>query len=173
MDSGSPISGEDMDTRIINLLQEHPRASYTTIARLMGASDTTVRRRMNALFEQGRLRMMALPDPARVGFPFSAIVYIRTTHGGARTIAEKLSSHWQTTYVSELIGAWSISCIVRERSLEDLAIFLHETVERIPGVEEVEAQVVAKVHKGWGQWRIPEGAAVMPRTPDTEGGAIG
>jgi len=169
MERDVPNLGDELDTRIINLLQEHPRASYTTIARMMGASDTTIRRRMNALFEQGRLQVMALPDPVKVGFPASAIVSIRTEQGKTREVARTLATHWQSTYLSEVLGRWSISGILRERSTEDLAIFLHETVEQIPGVVEVEAQVVAKVFKGWGQWRIPEELEESPSARDPEG----
>ena len=39
------------DFRLIRCLQENPRASYATIARITGLSETTVRRRVDALIQ--------------------------------------------------------------------------------------------------------------------------
>jgi len=155
-------SGEELDARIINTLQEKPRASYSTIARLLGASDTTVRRRMNALFENGRLQMVVLPNPSLVGFPHSAFVLVKTSPGRTEAVARAITAMWQSTYVSEVIGAESLSCIVRERTMIDLATLINDTIGSIDGVVSTESHVVSRVFKGWGQWRLPEEPDLLP-----------
>lgn len=149
-------SGEELDSQIINLLQQNPRASYSTIARKLGASDTTVRRRMNTLFENDRVRMVVLPDPSRVGFPFSALVLVKTTPGETGNVAQAISDLWQSTYVSEVVGSESVSCIVRERSLVALSSLINDTIGSIEGVVSSDSHVVTRVFKGWGQWRLPD-----------------
>lgn len=152
---GSWSSSEELDVGIINQLQQNPRASYSTIARLLGASDTTVRRRMNALFQQNRVRMSVLPNPALVGFPLSGLLLIRTAPGKADHVGRSIAALWQSTYVSEVIGASSISCIVRERTQVALMELIHTTIAGIDGVISIDTHIVPKVFKGWGQWRLP------------------
>lgn len=147
--------GDELDFEIINALQARPRATYSTLSRMMDVSESTIRRRMNALFKQGRLRVMAIPDPTINGFPSSAMIMIRTDAGATASVVEVIREMWQTTYVGEIIGIFSISCIVREESTQALAHLIHEQIESIPGVLQVDAHVVSDVKKGWGEWKLP------------------
>lgn len=157
-------SSEELDIGIINQLQQNPRASYSTIARLLGASDTTVRRRMNTLFRQNRLRMSVLPNPSLIGFPYSGLLLIRTAPGKAEHVGQAIAALWQSTYVSEVLGTSSVSCIVRERTQVALMELIHTTIANIDGVTSIETHLVPKVFKGWGQWRLPN-----PQGADSEG----
>ena len=63
--------GEDMDEldrKIVSILQQDGRASNAKIARQLGVSEGTIRRRLKKLIQDETIQVLALPDPAKMGF---------------------------------------------------------------------------------------------------------
>lgn len=162
----APDFADSTDLLLIRCLQEHPRASYSTIARMTGIPDTTVRRRVQALYESGRIRTVVLPGLKALGYTSSALVMVRTQPGWSRSVGEALQNSDNVTYLSLLLSRYSIACIVRATSLESLSAFIEEEIAGLPGVVEVESSVVTEVLTGWGQWRVPIDSPDLGTEPD-------
>ena len=60
---------DDKDKRILNLLQENSRLSYTEIANELKISEATVRYRVKKLTDAGIIsKFTVLLDPRKIGF---------------------------------------------------------------------------------------------------------
>jgi DNA-binding Lrp family transcriptional regulator len=155
MISDAPDFADDTDLALIRCLQEHPRASYSTIARMTNIPDTTVRRRVQALYESGRIRTVVLPGLNALGYTSSALLLIRTEPGRSRSVGETLRDYESVTYLSLTLSRHSLACIVRAKSLESLSALIENEIAAIPGIVEIESSVVTEVLRGWGGWRVP------------------
>ena len=67
---------DNLDKRIITLLQEDGTATNAGIARQVGVSEETVRRRLKRLVADEYIRVVALPDPKKLGFIFIGTINV-------------------------------------------------------------------------------------------------
>ena len=68
---------DELDSKIIALLQEDGRASNAGIARRVGVSEGTVRRRLKRLVQEEYISVVALLDPGRMGYASEALVGVQ------------------------------------------------------------------------------------------------
>ena len=85
---------DDLDIRIISMLQDDGRASNAGIAREVGISEATVRRRLKRLFQDEFIRVSALRNPGKMG-------YRRMNHQA-----------WPRNDLSTLAGSRRVSCVM-------------------------------------------------------------
>ena len=68
---------EELDRRLVELLQEDGRMSYTDLGRATGLSTSAAHQRVRRLEERGVIRgYRADIDPARVGLPLTALISV-------------------------------------------------------------------------------------------------
>ncbi len=79
-----------VDRQIIHILTIEPRASFRTIAAVIGTSDQTAARRYRRLEESAGLRVLGVPDGLRLGWT-DWFLRLQTTPGGADSLAEALA----------------------------------------------------------------------------------
>src|SRR5207245_8758496 len=75
---GRPGAGilDEIDQRVIKILQADGRKPNTEIARELRVSETTVRKRISQLVSRGLINIVAVPTPRAVGMNLSAIIGI-------------------------------------------------------------------------------------------------
>ena len=86
----SPI--DEMDRRIIRLLQKNGRMPSTEIAREIAVTETTVRHRVNRLIDEGLIQIVAVPTPKAAESNVSAIVGLSVQPPHMQTIARAFGS---------------------------------------------------------------------------------
>ena len=67
---------DEIDKRVIRILQADGRMPNTEIARELRLSETTVRKRISQLVSRGLINIVAVPTPRAVGMNLSAIIGI-------------------------------------------------------------------------------------------------
>jgi DNA-binding Lrp family transcriptional regulator len=114
-----------MDRQIVHILTIEPRASFRTIAAVIGTSDQTAARRYRRLEELAGLRVLGVPDGSRLGWT-DWFLRLQTTPGGADSIAEALARRPDTRWVHLASGGTEIICTLQARTEEQRdALFLH------------------------------------------------
>ena len=114
-----------IDRQIIHILTIEPRASFRTIAAVIGTSDQTAARRYRRLEEAAGLRVLGVPDGSRLGWT-DWFLRLQTTPGGADSIAEALARRPDTRWVHLASGGTEIICTLQARTEEQRdALFLH------------------------------------------------
>ncbi len=142
---------DDLDRKIIELLQKDGRASNAQIAREVGVSEGTVRRRLRHLIQSEIIRVAAIPDPEKIGFNTVALVGIQTDPNMVDEVASNLAKLSETQYVSLTTGSFDIFVWAALPSSEELGNFLRNKVGVTPGIRRTETFVnLVIIKKGYG-----------------------
>ena len=142
---------DDLDRKLIELLQINGRASNASIARDVGVSGGTVRRRLRRLIQDGTIRVIGVPDPHKMGLNTVALVGIQTDLDKIDSVAATLAQLPQVQYVSLTTGSYDIFIWVAMSSSEELGNFLRQKVGAAEGIRRTETFVhLDIVKKGYG-----------------------
>jgi Lrp/AsnC family transcriptional regulator for asnA, asnC and gidA len=142
---------DDLDIRIIQLLQVDGRASNARIARDVGVSEGTVRRRLRRLVQDAIIRVVAVPDPEKMGYNTVALVGIQADPDKIDDVAVALSKFSETQYVALTTGSFDIFMWVALPTSEELGNFLRRKVGITPGIRRTETFVNLALRKrGYG-----------------------
>ena len=138
---------DELDRKIIGILQKDGRASNAKIARQLGVSEGTIRRRLKRLIEDEAIQVLALPEPSKLGYNTEAIVALQVDPGKIEEVASALADAPEVLNVSITTGAFDLFAWVALPSPEDLHSFLLAVVGNIPGVRRSETFVTMSVKK--------------------------
>ena len=144
---------DDLDRRIIGILEQDGRSSNARIARSVGVSEGTVRRRLKRLISDQIVSVTALPDPRRLGYESEALIGVQVDPDKIDEVAESLAKLEHTRWVAVTTGTYDVFAWATVLNAEALGLFLRERVGTIPGVRRTETFVNLAVVKR--QYGIP------------------
>ena len=121
------VHPDALDDRLVGVLSDNPRIGVLGAARLLGIARATVQARLDRLVRSGILSLEPRVDPARFGFPVSAMVSLelQQSHLGVPA-AEALEAIPEVTEIHSVSGQADLLVRVVARSNEDLQRVLHE-----------------------------------------------
>ena len=137
----SPLSSpsDDLNQRIIRLLQENGRAAFDVIGQKLGVSGGTVRNRVTRMRETGMLRIVAVVDPVVVDYEADAMLGIKTAPGvSPAAVAQRLDPCPAVVYIMWVSGRFDLLVEVVCDEETELANFLNEHIHGRPDVAHVE-----------------------------------
>ena len=138
---------DDLDRRLVSLLQANGRASNIELAKSLAVSEGTIRRRFRTLVKEQIIRVVAVPDPAKLGQTTTALIGLQVDPAAAEPAANELAQLKEVQYCAITTGAYDIFLWVALPSPEDLVIFLRAQVGNIPGVRRTETFVNLSIKK--------------------------
>ena len=138
---------DELDRKIISLLQVDGRASNARIAREVGVSEGTVRRRLRQLIQSDVIKVIAVPNLEQMGYGTAALIGIRTDPGRVDEVAEAIAALEETHYLAVTTGAYDLFTWVGVESPEKLGSFLRNRVGAIPGIRRTETFVNLSIPK--------------------------
>jgi Lrp/AsnC family transcriptional regulator for asnA, asnC and gidA len=138
---------DELDNRIIKILQDDGRASNAAIARQVGVSEGTVRRRLRKLVQDGVIDVIAVPNLEKMGFNTAALVGLQADPGRIDDVADALAKLPEVHFVALTTGAQDVFIWVALSSSEALGEFLRNRVGGIPGVRRTETFVNLAIKK--------------------------
>jgi Lrp/AsnC family leucine-responsive transcriptional regulator len=142
----SSISLDDLDRRILRVLQQDGRIAVTLLAERVGLSATPCLRRVRRMEEAGVIaRYAAVVDPARVGLPIQAFVQVALS-----SHAEEVATAFHTALAArpEVVAAYAMSggmdymLHVVAADFEAYGDFALKALLRMPGVKETRSSFV-------------------------------
>jgi Lrp/AsnC family transcriptional regulator for asnA, asnC and gidA len=141
---------DELDTKIIGLLQKDGRSSNAGIARDVGVSEGTVRRRLKRLIQEEYIRVVALPDPGKIGYDSQALVGVEVDPDKVEQVADSMSELDEVSWVAITTGSFDVFAWATLPSSEALGIFLRTRVGTIPGVRRTQTFVNLDKTRGYG-----------------------
>ena len=138
---------DELDRRIIALLEHNGRASNARIARDVGVSEGTVRRRLKRLVSDRIINVVAIPDPRKLGYESEALIGIQVDPDKIDQVANKVAELDDTRWVAVTTGTYDVFAWATLPNAEALGAFLREKVGVIQGVRRTETFVNLAVKK--------------------------
>jgi DNA-binding Lrp family transcriptional regulator len=157
-----------LDRRLVAALQLNGRASWTQVARALGAAESTVARRGQQLIESGLVGVTGVLDHLRCGLGISLMVRMRCRPGTAHAVAEALAELPEVRFVTVVTGSADVAAEVVVRDHRDATRVLVDDLPRPDDVTETESMVVVRkfsAFEEWGTGLLPPEAATLLR-PD-------
>jgi DNA-binding Lrp family transcriptional regulator len=113
-----------VDRQILHVIELDPRASFRTVAEVVGISDQTAARRYRRLREEAGLRVVGLVSGEQAGWT-DWLVRLQTTPGAASGSADALARRPDTRWIRIYAGGTEIVCVLQARTSEQRdALFL-------------------------------------------------
>ena len=138
---------DELDRRIIALLQVDGRASNAKIAREVGVSEGTVRRRLRRLIQDDVVNVVAVPNLEKLGYATTALIGLQTGPGKSDSVAESIAGLQEAHYVAVTTGAYDVFVWAGLESAEGLGDFLRAKIGIIDGVQRTETFVNLSIKK--------------------------
>jgi DNA-binding Lrp family transcriptional regulator len=152
----APEQVDDIDVRIIELLQESGRRPAVEIARILGVGEPTVKRRIGRLLERGICKVVGVVNPEMLGFEADVNVFVRTDPDKMVGVGDALSRLNEAFYVAYTVGRFDILVELQMRSTVGVFEFVANSIATIPGVRTTEVSVILHQTR-WkpAEWRPP------------------
>lgn len=140
---------DDIDIRILTLLQADGRMSNAAIARDVGLAPSAVFQRIRKLEAEGVIQgYHARLDPAAIDQGLLAFISVQTGEGArARETAEMLGAIPEVVEVHRVVGDDCFFLKVRVRDTAALGALLDEKIQRLPPVASTRTTIVLSTAK--------------------------
>ena len=138
---------DELDVRILRLLNADARTSFRDIAKEVGASISTVSNRIRKLEQQGVISgYVPLIDESTLGYDVLAVVGVKIHKGKLLEVQRRIAKDDRVTHVYDVTGEWDSIVVVRLKNTRELDAF----IKRLGSMEYIEntyTQVVLNVVK--------------------------
>ena len=142
-----PNDLDRIDRKILAILQEDGRMSFTVIAEKLKVSIGTVRTRFNKLIEEGTINIIGRVNPEKVGFRSYAhiAVYVRPATMKEK-VAQQIAHLPEVSFLAMTSGDYDLEVDVMCRDNEHLVQFVNE-LSKFEGVYQTKTTIYFKVYK--------------------------
>jgi len=146
---------DEIDIKIIRLLQENSRISFNEIAKKIGISVGTAYNRVKTLEEKGVLKgYTALIDPIKMGYGITAIILIQAEGAHLVEVEKEVAKLNNVVSVYDITGEFDIAVIARFKDSRRLNAFVKKVLS-MPYVKRTVTNVVLNVVKEDFRVKIP------------------
>ena len=153
LEENSIVELDEIDIKIIGLLQEDSRLSFNRIAKELGISVGTAYNRIRGLEEKGVLRgYTAIIDPVKVGYPLTAIILIQAEGKHLLEVESEIARMSNVISVYDITGEFDVAVTARFKDRFDLNKFI-KALLKMPYVKRTVTNVVLNVVKE--DFRVP------------------
>lgn len=142
---------DELNKKIIELLQRDGRMPYASIAKIVGLSEAAVRQRVQRLLDLGVMQIVAVTDPLTLGFARQVMVGLKV-EGDTRPVAKALAQLPAVDYVVLCAGRYDILAELVCTDDDHLLSMLNEQIRTIPGVTGTETFLYLKLAKQTYAW---------------------
>ena len=152
---------DDVDAKILVILQENARTTQSDIAKSVGLAPSAVLERMRKLEARGAIReYVASIDPHVTNRPLLAFVAVRTNeYGPEQSSAKALAQLPEVLEIHHVAGEDCFLLKVRARDAEQLGQMLRQKIGAVPGVTSTRTTIVLETVKETSRIPIVRGEA--------------
>lgn len=145
---------DELDRRIIRLLQRNARVPNTEIGRALDVTETTIRNRVSRLLDEKLIEIVAVVDPRATDATISAFLLLTIVPPDIAPALAQLRERTEVRYLSEVVGRGQVMAEAFFRDLGHLLGFQNDVLGALPGIAGVETLLVGQVHKLSYEWEI-------------------
>src|SRR5437667_7030957 len=128
---------DEIDQRIIEVLQMDGRRPFTKLAVELGISEASVRQRVANLINSHVMQIVAITNPVKLGFSLASMIGIRVSGDRLLEVAQEVSEFDEVIYLIVCTGRFDMLAEVVCRDNDHFLKFLTEKLYKVPGVHQV------------------------------------
>jgi Lrp/AsnC family transcriptional regulator for asnA, asnC and gidA len=138
---------DDLDKKLITILQDDARTSASEISRKTGYNENTIRYRIERLKKSGVVKeFTALLNPRMIGLPIAAIMMITTEPNQLKEVFESLSGLEETKHILQATGRHDLIVVAHYPNM-DAMNNASQRIKSMPGVKEAEIHLATGMIK--------------------------
>ncbi|MDF2809043.1 MAG: hypothetical protein K0S56_74 [Microvirga sp.] len=141
---------DDVERRIIRLLQEDGRMSTTDLARRLAVSEPTVRKKLARILDEGIIKIRAIADPVDLGYQTSAFIGLVVERTMLNEVALKLCEYDFIDTIAISTGPYDITIKACFESVTDIYPFLFEELTKLDGIKDSDTTLILQDIKHQG-----------------------
>lgn len=150
-----PVTVSELDLALVHALQIRPRAAWTDLASLLGATAVTLGRRWERLTDEGLAWVSAVPGPAFSHGGCTAFVFVRCAPAARERLGARVSELTQAVTVELLTPAGAdLMLDVLAPDLAAVHRFVDEELAALPDVLDIECVFATSLYTEGTRWRL-------------------
>jgi Lrp/AsnC family transcriptional regulator, regulator for asnA, asnC and gidA len=132
------INLDELDHKIIERLGHDARVSNREIGREFDLTEGTIRSRLKRLLDNRVIRVAAVTNANRLRNPILAYLWVEADSAAdIEKVAESLANLPEIGFVATTLGRADVLAMTLVENGNELTDFLHQTIDKIPGVRRV------------------------------------
>ncbi|MEL6984078.1 MAG: Lrp/AsnC family transcriptional regulator [Actinomycetota bacterium] len=134
---------DELDLKIVRVLEEAGRTSIPEVARLVGTSRPTAYARFDKLIESGAITgFHASVDHEQLGLTVTALLMVETEQSNWRPVAEELLANPSVVWLGLITGKADFAMLVRAEDLGHLRDVILDRLVKTPGVKSIVTNIL-------------------------------
>ena len=134
---------DESDQKIVRLLIENARISYSEIGEKVGLSRVAVKSRIQALEEKGIIEeYTTVINPQKISGAVSCYFETETTPDCLSKIIDILNNHDTVTQIYRVTGKDKLHVHAVASSSDEMESFLHGVIDKLPGVRSCSCNII-------------------------------
>jgi DNA-binding Lrp family transcriptional regulator len=139
---------DDIDRKILGVLIQDSRITYSELASIVGISRISVKERVLSMQKREIIEKFTIQIPAKyLGKPLPVFFEIQVSPETIHKVAEALSEHPDITIVYQMTGMNCLHVHAFFVNVEDVSAFINEFLSSLPGIQSVNTQFLLKRYK--------------------------
>lgn len=136
---------DELNRRIISILEEDGRTAFSEIAQALGVSEGTIRNRVNALRENNMLRIVAIADPVVRDYRTDAMVGVKVAPGiSPAAFAKRFENDQRVVFALWVVGRFDLILEIVSDDADALHTFLAEEIHASKDISQAEVMLGLK-----------------------------
>ena len=132
-----------LDQRIVQLLIENARMSYSDIGQAVGISRVAVKARIQALEQRGVIEeYTTIINPQKISGAVSCYFEIETTPAALDAVIDRLYQSDTVTQIYRMSGSCCLHVHAVAASQDELEQFIREEIDRLEGAVSVKTHII-------------------------------
>ena len=134
---------DESDQKIVRLLIENARVSYSDLGEKIGLSRVAVKARIQALEQRGIIEeYTTVINPQKISGAVSCYFEIETTPGSLSKVIDILNRSDTVTQIYRVTGRDKLHVHAVAASGEEMETFLHAVIDTLPGVVSCSCNII-------------------------------
>lgn len=140
---------DGIDNKILNLLLDNGRMSYSEIGNIVGLSRTAVKNRINELEEQGIISgYRAIINPQKAPEMMTFLMNVETQAEHFETAKMRFREAEETVTIVQTTGNCHLTIICVASSVAEMRTFVNKAYKEIEGITSINVHTILDIIKG-------------------------
>lgn len=134
---------DELDRKIVELLIQNARMSYSDIGEKIGISRVAARSRVQALEQKGIIEeYTTIINPQKISGAISCYFEIETAPDSLMEVAALLEQNQTITQIYRVTGKCKLHVHAVASCNEEMEKLMYETMDKLPGVQECSCNMI-------------------------------